>query len=1080
MRETLLSKNFKNNLTALLLYIAGAVISLFINQNHSYYLLVWLPLAISIGIILVKGKVILPGIILASLLSHFFLRFFSATDANLGVTEIVMNLAITFGEVLTILLFNKLKSRWNWESTLENKLQKVKFIVSFSFLLPLPLISLQILNAYQLNNNTLQFFNLLAIIVAYSLVIIIFTPLIISWYNDYRSKLFVTKRESSLYFFATLLIITLFTVLQKHVAQSSNPYIFLIILLTYLIYISLNYSVKVYILSVGFFFILLSLYPLKGSQSILDSYSFEFFISFLFIVLSTSYIKVKLYSRHKTIYSLKSDYQFIEDEVNRQLIEYKELNYKLFEEIEKRGIAERELAQNQKLLSEAQEVSGIATWEFSLAQKRFKWISQNLSSPILDFNIDNVSIRTFAARIHPNDLATINQFYESFSLESKDFELELRILNNDKVYKYYLVKGRSVVEKGKISRILGLIMDINARKFAEEVLLEKEQRYKALFDSNIDPICVIDAENYQIKEVNPVLESVYGYSRSELIGQSYLVLSDQPEETKSSIAFGKQKGYYRVVQGAHRRKNGEIFYIEANLMKHLVNGVEMLFIISHDITKKREAEVKLAEREHKFRLFFESDLIGMAEISITRQFISFNKKLTSIFGYTPEELKNKTWDQLTNSHDQTTDSRLFNQVLTHEIDGYTIEKQCISKYGNTIHCKVSLKAIKSSIGNISHFIILVDDISEIKSAEAELVESRAKLRQSQAVAKLGTIRFYPGENQVSLSAEAYEILGYEKKRPLLTRQNIFKSILPNLQTRFEEQICDLEKGIQVEGDHEQAIVTPSGDVRYILINFGLTLDLNQETKEVLATMADITRIKKAEIAFQEANILKDQLFSIISHDLRSPIAAISQLIKTFRDNWKSYDENDYESILETLSITSDETYSLLENLLEWSKSQKADDFKPVKANVSTLINQAVALNKLFAESKSITIHTELIENTTVRIDVEMIKTVLRNLISNSIKFTPHSGHIWLDITESHDKYTISVKDTGVGISKNELARLFDSNYSLSTLGTNNEKGTGLGLKLVKKFTEQNGGEIYVESIPNQGSVFSFTLPKYID
>jgi PAS domain S-box-containing protein len=470
----------------------------------------------------------------------------------------------------------------------------------------------------------------------------------------------------------------------------------------------------------------------------------------------------------------------------------------------------------------------------------------------------------------------------------------------------------------------------------------------------------------------------------------------------------------------------------------------------------------------------------MADVSITKEWISFNDKLCDILGYTPKELKNISWEQLTHPDDLATETRLYNQILTHETEFYSIEKRFVKKNSKVVPCKVTVKSVKTLTGNISHLIKLVEDISERKRTEAELIESRSKLSHAQSVAKLGTIRFVPESNLISLSNEAYEILGFGSKRPVLSRRDLFKTIIPDSQTRFEEHICNLESGADVEGSHEQTIITPKGEVKYTLTNFGKVLDENKKIIEVVATLADITRIKQAEMSLVETNALKDQILSIIGHDLRSPIGSMKQLIDIYAESWKEFDKDSAESIIKTLQETSGETYKLLENLLEWAKSQKSTSFKPEKTDLVLLAEQVVKLSRNVAEGKGVLIQESLPEKAVAIVDVEMIKTVIRNLIGNSIKFTPSGGMISVSISEVEGQYSISISDTGKGITEEDKSKIFDSSITFSTLGTNSEKGTGLGLKLVKKFVEKNGGEISVESIEGQGSTFFFTVPKYIE
>jgi len=176
------------------------------------------------------------------------------------------------------------------------------------------------------------------------------------------------------------------------------------------------------------------------------------------------------------------------------------------------------------------------------------------------------------------------------------------------------------------------------------------------------------------------------------------------------------------------------------------------------------------------------------------------------------------------------------------------------------------------------------------------------------------------------------------------------------------------------------------------------------------------------------------------------------------------------------------TYKLLENLLLWSATQRGTiSFIPENENLYLLSDEIVKLLKQTADEKSINIKNEIPGNIIVNADKDMLTTIMRNLISNAIKFTPKEGEITIKAhlitNENKQNYVqISVKDSGIGIAKEKLARLFILSEDVSTKGTEGEAGTGLGLTLCKEFVEKHGGKIWVESEERQGSTFSFTLP----
>lgn len=247
---------------------------------------------------------------------------------------------------------------------------------------------------------------------------------------------------------------------------------------------------------------------------------------------------------------------------------------------------------------------------------------------------------------------------------------------------------------------------------------------------------------------------------------------------------------------------------------------------------------------------------------------------------------------------------------------------------------------------------------------------------------------------------------------------------------------------------------------------------------------DITQRKKAEEKIQEfnkqlqySNASKDKFFSIIAHDLRSPFHAVFGYVEKLLDAGDSIPLNKQKEFVLSIKKASKTAYDLLENLLQWSRSQTGTlQIKPEKIDLGIIAREGVYLLGSIAEQKSITLHNSVAEQTYAFADPNMIRTVLRNLLSNAVKFTPQNGDIWLTSEKDDSFVTISVRDSGVGISEHDQKKLFRIDVSFSTAGTQNEKGTGLGLLVCKEFVEKNKGSITVNSAPGKGSTFTVSLP----
>ena len=226
---------------------------------------------------------------------------------------------------------------------------------------------------------------------------------------------------------------------------------------------------------------------------------------------------------------------------------------------------------------------------------------------------------------------------------------------------------------------------------------------------------------------------------------------------------------------------------------------------------------------------------------------------------------------------------------------------------------------------------------------------------------------------------------------------------------------------------------------------------------------------------------RDKMYSVIAHDLRSPMASMKMLLNTIMMSVEKENiDPDIFDMLEMSNKTSEEVFSLLDNLLKWTKSQLGKlTVIPQKLDISGLADGVVEVMNSVAEVKHIKLIRTDHESFFVYVDIEMIKSILRNLISNAVKFSNPDSEIKVGIKAEDGKVIVSVTDSGKGIKKEDQHKLLKDSTHFTTYGTNSEEGSGLGLLLCRDFARKNGGELWFESEENLGSVFSFSLPQLI-
>ncbi len=254
-----------------------------------------------------------------------------------------------------------------------------------------------------------------------------------------------------------------------------------------------------------------------------------------------------------------------------------------------------------------------------------------------------------------------------------------------------------------------------------------------------------------------------------------------------------------------------------------------------------------------------------------------------------------------------------------------------------------------------------------------------------------------------------------------------------------------------------------------------TLDLKQQNQQLEDI---ISKLKSSELKFKQLNQVKDKLFSIISHDLRNPLATMQSALKLITEHHYKLDENEKEKLTKEAQASLDNLNELLYNLLQWSRSQmNLLEFNPEKIEIKPILENSRRILQLNAHMKNIRINVVTENNLYGIADKDMIEFVVRNLLSNAIKFSHRDSDVFLKVTTNDDEIKFQVLDSGVGIGKAKIQRLLQLNATDSSRGTEKEKGTGLGLLISKDFIEKNKGALEIESEPGKGSTFSFTIPK---
>ncbi len=265
------------------------------------------------------------------------------------------------------------------------------------------------------------------------------------------------------------------------------------------------------------------------------------------------------------------------------------------------------------------------------------------------------------------------------------------------------------------------------------------------------------------------------------------------------------------------------------------------------------------------------------------------------------------------------------------------------------------------------------------------------------------------------------------------------------------------------------------------------MELQQQVKEKTADLQHkniileetIEKVKESEKKLSELNQVKDKLFSIVSHDLRNPLATMQSFLKLITEHHEKMSEDERKKVLIEAQQSLDNLNELLYNLLQWSKLQmNLLQFRKDKLNVKTAIDNSIRMVQLHSHMKNVHINTKVEDGLSAYADKDMVEFIIRNLLSNAIKFSHRSSEIGVKASSENEFIKVEVTDTGIGMSESKIKKLLEKHATVTRRGTEKEKGTGLGLLVSKEFIQKNGGSLHIQSEPGKGSVFGFSLPGF--
>lgn len=388
------------------------------------------------------------------------------------------------------------------------------------------------------------------------------------------------------------------------------------------------------------------------------------------------------------------------------------------------------------------------------------------------------------------------------------------------------------------------------------------------------------------------------------------------------------------------------------------------------------------------------------------------------------------------------------------------------------------------------------DIDELKriiqltlfnhNIKKELIETKKRYELAVEAGRTGVWEYISSERRTIVDSGFLNLLGLKGEGKTFDANDWINFVPIEELELINFKQNELISGRTNQYSLEHRIKRADGQIRWVISKGNLVKDEKTDKLKIVGTLTDITDLKETERKLKHyaddlkrSNSAKDNFFSIIAHDLRNPFHTIlgaSELLAHYSTEMST---EEIKETAQNIYRAANNVYNLLVNLLEWSRFQTGKiEIKKTQFNLCEIVNQVLELYSEQAELKKLTVQSSCDDTCFVYADKYMLESVVRNLISNAIKFTPSGKSIEVICKNlSDDLAEFSVRDFGIGIPKEIQQKLFQIDTQISTLGTEQEKGTGLGLVLCKDFIEKNGGTISFESEFGKGSIFRVTIPK---
>ncbi|MGM0551084.1 MAG: PAS domain S-box protein [Bacteroidota bacterium] len=676
---------------------------------------------------------------------------------------------------------------------------------------------------------------------------------------------------------------------------------------------------------------------------------------------------------------------------------------------------------------------------------------------------------------HPEDRAVSEAKIEELLTGNIDsYRIEKRFIRKDGSYFWGDLSVSAIYKNGKLLHIVGIISDITERKDT----LESLKQFSSAVEQSPAAILITGTDG-TITYVNPQFCSITGYCEGEALGQNPRILNSGYHDNQFYQEMWSTLASGRAWKGElyNRHKDGSLFWEEAVIspIMNAQNQIINYIAIKQDITEKKHIQQQLNNSQKNLQQAQAIANVGHWEYNIVQDQLFWSDQTFRIFGVEPSTFT-PTFNKMARLiHPE--DARRVKYLYFKSLHKHTKLKttfRIVTPEGKTRHVVQRVTSRFSKEGKPLSSLGVVHDITDQKNTELALKRNEALFRSIFNTSPAGITIFNEEGTVLLTNRSSQKIHGYTHKEKI--GNPFYLAIHPESREELKKKIAQAFKGNRTFFNEEIKFRHKEGHVVWVKSVGSLLPSLIDGKKAIVTVNQDISKTKANKQKLIELNATKDKFFSIIAHDLKNPFNSILGISELLLKQLDTMEPKDIKELAEAIYNSGQNAYSLLENLLQWSNSQTGRiAFHPEMLILNDVVREVGNLIKGTATQKEISIKCEIPKNIPIQADRNMLHTILRNLITNATKFTQRGGTITITAKRPNGYTQISISDNGIGMNQVTRNNLFSIDRKNTETGTENEKGSGLGLILCKEFVEKHKGKIWAESTPGKGSTFYFTI-----